>query len=261
MLTGTAGVASLASGKLAVERIRPAYEQVAEQVRSLIISGALAPGDRLPVEGEMSSIFGVSRSTVREALRVLGSQGLTYAVRGAVGGTFVALTDPQTVSGYLETSIGLLSGNDGITAAELLEARAVLEIPAARLAAARRSEEYLEQLRAIAAREKSETERGVRFEYGQHFHGVILEAADNRLLSVLTSPLFTVIRTRFLGAWQSPAFRRQVDRDHDEILGYIADSDGEGAAQAMQEHLARLREGYESADALRRAGSAPMSTP
>ncbi len=242
---------------LAVNRIRPAYEQVADQLRSLIINGSLVPGDRIPVEAELSTIFGVSRSTVREALRVLGSQGLTYALRGATGGTFVAVTDPATVSGYLETSIGLLTGNDGITAAELLEARAVLEVPAAQLAAARRTDDDLAQLRSIAEREKSETERGVRFEYGQHFHGVILGAANNRLLTVLTSPLFTVIRTRFLGGQQTAAFRRQVDNDHDEILGFIADSDGVRAAQAMQEHLARLRKGYERADVLRgKSGSA-----
>lgn len=260
--SGTLG-ARPASGagkaKLSVDRIRPAYEQVAEQLRSLIISGSLTPGDRLPVEAELSTIFGVSRSTVREALRVLGSQGLTYAVRGATGGTFVAVTDPQAVSGYLETSIGLLTGNDGITAGELLEARALLEVPAARLAADRRSEADVEQLRSIAEREKSETERGLRFEYGQHFHGVILEAANNRLLTVLTSPLFTVIRTRFLGP-QTAAFRRQVDQDHDEILGFITGSDGDGAAQAMQAHLARLREGYENADVSRIATTGPVRT-
>jgi len=249
----TADDRGLVMHKLAVDRIRPAYEQVADQLRALIISGSLTPGDRLPVEAEMAGIFGVSRSTVREALRVLGSQGLTYAARGATGGTFVSATDPRTVRGYLETSIGLLSGNDGITAAELLEARSLLEVPAARLAAARRSDADLDQLREIAAREKSETERGLRFEFGHHFHEAILEAAENRLLTVLTSPLFNVIRTRFLGTQQSADFRQQVDADHDEILGCLEASDGEGAARAMQSHLARLREGYERADAMRRA--------
>jgi GntR family transcriptional repressor for pyruvate dehydrogenase complex len=260
VLNGTAADRGLVRAKLSVDRIRPAYEQVAEQLRSLIISGSLTPGDRLPVEAEMAGIFGISRSTVREALRVLGSQGLTYAVRGATGGTFVSATDPRTVSGYLETSIGLLSGNDGITAAELLEARAVLEVPAARLAADRRSAADLEQLREIAAREKSESERGLRFEFGHRFHEVILEAAENRLLTVLTSPLFNVISTRFLGTQQSAAFRDAVDADHDEILGHLEASDGEGAARAMQAHLARLREGYEKADLLRRSADPAVTT-
>jgi GntR family transcriptional repressor for pyruvate dehydrogenase complex len=132
---------------LSVKRIRPAYEQVAEQLRELILNGTLSPGDQLPVEAELSAVFGVSRSTVREALRMLSSQSLIYTARGVTGGTFVAETSPDAISDFLETSIGLLSGSHEITADELLEARDLLEVPAARLAALRRTDEHLEAMR------------------------------------------------------------------------------------------------------------------
>ena len=66
--------------ELALKRIRPAYEQVAEQLRELVISGSIAPGERLPVEGALSAQFGVSRSTVREALKILAGSGVIEIV-------------------------------------------------------------------------------------------------------------------------------------------------------------------------------------
>ncbi len=91
---------------LTVRRIRPAYEQVADQLRELVLSGKLGPGDRLPVEGSLSAEFGVSRSTVREAIRLLSSQSLVHTTRGPTGGTFVSEADPESIRQYLYTSIG-----------------------------------------------------------------------------------------------------------------------------------------------------------
>jgi GntR family transcriptional regulator, transcriptional repressor for pyruvate dehydrogenase complex len=229
---------------LAVSRIRPAYQQVADQLREFIVNGTLSPGDRLPVEAELASVFGVSRSTIREALRLLSSRGLIYTVRGVTGGTFVGDADRGTISDFLETSIGLLSGNQGITADELLEARDVLEVPAARLAAQRRSGEHLEAMRAAIAQEKAETERGLRFEHHQRFHSVLLEAAGNRLLGLMTEPIFRVIRSRFLQDQPGRKFWTQVDDDHTEILRCVEAGDADRAAEQMHAHLGRLRSMY-----------------
>jgi GntR family transcriptional regulator, transcriptional repressor for pyruvate dehydrogenase complex len=229
---------------LTVSRIRPAYQQVADQLREFIVSGALSPGDRLPVEAELASVFGVSRSTIREALRLLSSRGLIHTVRGVAGGTFVGDADRGTISDFLETSIGLLSGNQGITADELLEARDLLEVPAARLAAQRRSNEHLASMRTAIAHEKAETERGLRFEHHQRFHSVLLDAAGNRLLDLMTVPIFRVIRSRFLQDQPSRKFWTQVDDDHTEILRCIEAGDSDGAATQMHAHLGRLRSTY-----------------
>lgn len=228
---------------LAIKRIRPAYEQVAEQLRALVLGGTVAPGDRLPVEGDLSAEFGVSRSTIREAIRLLSSQSLVYTVRGPAGGTFVSAADPDSVRDYLETSIGLLSGNEGISVGDLLEVREVLEVPAARLAAQRRTDEHLALMRDAIEREKQRSDRGERFELNHQFHAQVLAAAGNPLLTVVTDPVYRVIQTRFLKDESRPFYNRVHD-EHVALLGFIERGDGDGAAQAMHEHLVQLRDTY-----------------
>lgn len=236
-------VAQSMQPNLSVKRIRPAYEQVAEQLRELVLSGSVAPGDRLPVEGDLSAEFGVSRSTIREAIRLLSSQSMVHTVRGPAGGTFVSAPDPDSLRDYLETSIGLLSGSEGISAADLLEVRDVLEVPAARLAAERRTEEHLEAMRLSIERESEQRDRGERFEQNQQFHAQVLRAAGNPLLTVVTDPVYRVIQTRFLKDEERPFYAR-VTHEHDEILDCIARGDGDGAAAAMARHLDQLRDVY-----------------
>lgn len=229
---------------LPVSKLRPAYQQVADQLRDLIITGAVAAGDRLPTEAELTTNFGVSRSTVREALRVLASQGLITTLRGTTGGTFVARVMPDQVSRYLETSIGLMSGTNEVTVNEMLEARELLEVPAARLAAERREEHHVEALRAALAREKASRGRGVKFEEHRNFHTVITQAAANGLLVMMTEPVFRVLQSRFLTPDVPPGFWSEVDHDHEEITAAIESRDGEAAALAMMHHLRALRRAY-----------------
>ena len=124
----------------AVPRTVPAYQMLADALRARILTRELQPGDRLPIEPDLAEQYGVSRSTVREALRVLASQGLVGTWRGMQGGSFITCPEPVQISDYLHASLGLLAWrpkNVGVDA--LLEARDMLEVPAAGLAAARRS--------------------------------------------------------------------------------------------------------------------------
>lgn len=229
---------------LAVNKLRPAYQQVADQLRELILTGSLATGDRLPTEAELATNFGVSRSTVREALRVLASQGLITTLRGTTGGTFVARVRADQVSQYLETSIGLMTGGDEISVADMLEARETLEVPVARLAAERREQRHLDAMRTALEREVSSRGRGVKFQEHRNFHTVIAEAAGNGLLVMMTEPVFRVLQSRFLNPVVPQDFWAQVDCDHEDILSAIERGDGEASAQAMKEHLCRLRKAY-----------------
>lgn len=235
--------AAPASAALAVTRIRPAYEQVAAQLRELILSGEVAPGDRLPVEGQLSAEFGVSRSTVREAIRLLSSQSMLHTVRGPTGGTFVSAADPSSLRAYLETSIGLLSSEDSVTVPHLLEVRELLEVPAARLAAHRRSDEDLEAMHTSARSDGLRPGRHERFERNQQFHVQVLTAARNPLLAVVTEPVFRVIQSRFLKD-EDHVFFEQVNEEHAKILDCIVHGDSEGAGETMHDHLVRLREVY-----------------
>ncbi|MEV4189191.1 GntR family transcriptional regulator, partial [Streptosporangium canum] len=117
-----------------------AYQALAADLRDRIVSGEFQPGDRLPIEPDLCVRYGVSRSTVREALRLLASQNLIRTVRGTTGGSFVAHPDPDHISAYLETSFDLMRVGIG----QLMEIRELLEVPAAGLAALRRTGADLE---------------------------------------------------------------------------------------------------------------------
>lgn len=231
-----------------VNRVRPAYQQVADQLRDRILDGSLGSGDRLPTELDLAEIFGVSRSTVREALRVLASRDLIYTTRGTTGGTFVSRVQFDKVSDYLETSLGLMSGTEDITLANLLEAREVLEVPAAGLAALRHEEHHLGELRAIIEREQQTRGRGHKFREHRNFHSIVVDAADNGLLGVMAEPVFRVLQARLTRREMGPDFWRQIDDDHLEILGYIQGRDSDSAAAAMKTHLSRLNVAYHDAE-------------
>src|SRR5512142_1794618 len=104
-------------------RVSRASVDIVRQVQASIADGKFAPGDRLPSEKELSEQFGLSRTTVRDALRILESQGLVSIRVGAGGGTFVASPSDQPLSQVLTNMLQL----NGITTAELVEARMVIE--------------------------------------------------------------------------------------------------------------------------------------
>lgn len=241
-------VASLrAPVKLPVGRIRPAYEQVADRLRELIVSGRLKEGDRLPAVSDLATMFGVGRSTAREALRLLSSQNLVTSLRGAAGGTFVTVSDAGALRQYLEASIGLLSGNSRISADELLEARHVLEVPAARQAAERHSDDDIRRVKDAITREKdllARGERGLRFEDGQTFHHTVLDASGNRLLQAITAPVFRVVESRMISKINSVSMWKKIDTEHAKILEAIAARDADAAGQAMATHLDHLSRVY-----------------
>jgi GntR family transcriptional repressor for pyruvate dehydrogenase complex len=229
---------------LPVSKVRPAYHQVAEQLRSLILGGELGPGARLPTEPELSTMFGVSRSTVREALRVLSSQHLVVTTRGATGGTSVAFPEPEYIGDFLEASFGLMSGADTVTVDQFLELREQIEVPAARLAAERRSESDLVALKGCLSHGPSEPDDTAAGEERAAFHQVLLESAGNPLLSVVARPVIGVLRGHFLRELAPPQFWHGLTRDHEQIFSLIQAGDADGAGKAMQKHLARMRPVY-----------------
>jgi DNA-binding FadR family transcriptional regulator len=232
---------------------QPAYRQVADGIRHLILTGDLLPGERLPVESELAVRFGVGRSTVREAIRSLTSENLTVTIRGVTGGTFVNRPEPDQVSESLMTGLDFLTVTEELSVAELLEARELLEVPAARLAGARRTEEQLERILAhLPTSPGDESSRS--FESRRGFHLRIVEAAGNRLLEVMTGPVFYVLQTRFLRNEAPKRFWRRVDEEHRRIAAAIATGDADLAAEEMAEHLQHLRTTYGKIDR-RAAGS------
>lgn len=246
VMDGHAGSASAAAGAtpLHVNKVRPAYHQVAEQLRSLILGGDLSPGARLPTEPELSAMFGVSRSTVREALRVLSSQHLVVTTRGATGGTSVAFPEPEYIGDFLEASFGLMSGAEAVTIDQFLELREQIEVPAARLAAERRTEDHLTSLKQCMEHTAEDLDGEGPAQGRANFHSVMLEAAGNPLLAVVARPVVGVLRGHFLREQAPPQFWRRLARDHEELYALVEAGEAERAAVAMKEHLTRMRPVY-----------------
>ena len=227
---------------------RPAYEAVAARLREQILGGELAPGDRLPTEPELSTRYGVSRSTVREALRVLSSQNLVETTRGVSGGSFVVHPRAEHVRDYLEVTLGLLAVGDEVSVEALLEVRDLLEVPAAGLAAQRATPEQLEDLRATLL-DPSSSEAAAMHECNHRFHALLVRATGNPLLEVVAQPVFRTLVTRFArGETAELPFWEEVVDDHRLILAAVEAGEAERAQDLTREHLTRLRQSYVEMD-------------
>ena len=227
---------------LPVSRVLPAYRQIADQVRNLIMDGTLRPGEQLPSESQLSANFGVSRNTTREALRMLTSQGLVSTSRGVAGGSFIAHPDPAVLQANIENGLGLMSGESMLSPQELFETRSVLEIPAARWAAERRTPEHLERIRLAAISVERGRVVAERADHSIDFHQAVMDAAGNRLMSLIAPPVWRVFARCAVVTGGQQHIWGDIDHDHADILHHIEHHEADAAAEAMRKHLIRLRD-------------------
>lgn len=217
--------------------VRRAREQVEVQLREAILSGEFASGDRLPSELELAESFGVSRTTIREALGSLASAGLITKTPGAGGGSFVRVVDHESLGLSLGQSIEDTLKFGNISFEEIVHVRRLLEVPSARAAARKRTEADIETLRGIIDRQKDitvEDPEGPKIDSA--FHTAIAEASQNRVLASLVFALHSVIRhVLFLN--MSPEVAKATVQQHIAIARGIINGDEEEAARAMEEHL------------------------
>lgn len=228
-----------------VRRVRKAYEQVADQLRALIVNGELAVGERLPNETTLAKEFGVSRATVREALRILSAQRLILTAKGAGGGTYVSSPGLDFISEFLQANINLLTEMHRISLEELLEAREHLEVFATRLAAQRHSEEELRRLRESVPSVNEAMGKQERFGFNINFHSIMMEVSGNGLLYVSALPLFSVLQTNLARGELTEKWHEDVSRQHAEIADAIEAADADAAEDLMRQHLRFLRPSYE----------------
>lgn len=219
----------------------PAYQLLADDLRTQITSGKLRPGDRLPTEPQLCARTGLSRSTVREALRLLTSQQLIVTTRGVTGGSFVAQPSPGPVCDSVVTTVQLLRGSSTpVGLVELLEIREMLEVPGASLAALRRTDSDLAALRAALFAPGTDDLDTMRAARGA-FHAALSAAVRNPLYELLTRPLHQLSSERELVPEAPPELWERIDAAHREILSCVAARDAAGAAEATRAHLRDVR--------------------
>jgi len=234
---------SLAS-TLTVRRIQSSYRQVADQIQDLIISGDLVAGQRLPSEAEMIPLFGVSRSTIREALRILATSGLVSTRRGVNGGTFVAELDGSRVEGALNSAFETLALTKKVGAQDFLTAWMAIEGPSARLAAQRKGGELLAELELTSRAPRIDSSRAERLKQSSNFHFAVLSASNNLLLEAMGRPVSVVARSRFSSTTPGEEFWKSNSDEHRRIYEAIASGDEDAAEEESKGHIMNLRKYY-----------------
>jgi GntR family transcriptional regulator, transcriptional repressor for pyruvate dehydrogenase complex len=222
----------------------PAYQTLADDLRRQITSGQLRPGDRLPTEPDLCARSGVSRSTVREALRLLASQHLIVTTRGVTGGSFVSHPSKEQLADSFATGVRLLLSTAQVPTSDLFEVREIMEPRGAELAALRHTDNDLAALEATMFDPAADSLDAVLVAQSA-FHTVLAAAAHNSLYEVLARPLYNLVNDHELGEGGSPGFWAQVDADHREILRRVVDGDVAGAFGAARDHLAVLKQAYQ----------------
>lgn len=247
-----------ASGTASLAHLRP-RALVERGIRSAILAGDLMPGERLPSEFELAGQYGVSRTTVREALRALTAQSLIRKVPGAGGGSFVQAVDISSFGQSLSQSIHRLAQLGGVPFEEMSLMRQFLEIPAVRLAAVHRSDAELAALRGLVEEEKRISVDDPRVsEADAEFHGTIAAASGNRLLASFVQALHRDTEpVHYLRL--SPEVGRTTVVQHQRIVRAIRDRDVDAAERAMTTHLSYLRTQYSARLESSRSGEAPLA--
>lgn len=223
------------------------YEQVAEQLRTLVVGGTLQPGERLPNEEVLAREYGVSRATLREALRSLAAQDLIRTSKGAGGGSYVTSPSVEGVSSFLHSSLAVMADANHVSLENLLEARELIEVPAARIAAGRRRDEELERLRETIPDEPLRMGPEKQFVYNQDFHSLVIECCGNALLVIASQPIFGVLQRNLARTKLGERFHRAINDQHRSIAAAIEAGDADAAGGEMHAHLEYLRPYYERA--------------
>ena len=233
------------AGSVRTIEVHSAAHQVAAQIFGLIRDGVLMAGDSLPSEAELAAAFGVGRSTIREAKGALLARGFLES-RGKRG-TFVA--SPTAESLDVEMLAHLLS-DEAIH--DIYEARQIVEVGAARLAATRARPEDLDALdRIIGSMERALPEDEKFWPLTVEFHRQLVRASHNRTLISLSQVI-----SRLVTVHQMPVYRSIVDKgealaEHRRLVEVLRVRDPEQAGIAMAHHL-------EHADRRRIGASDPL---
>jgi DNA-binding FadR family transcriptional regulator len=222
-------------------RVPKTAELIARSLRRQIVRGELAPDEALPSESSLMEQFGVSRPTLREAYRVLESEGLITVRRGARGGARVSVPDPDVAARYA----GLILEYRDTTLADVYRAAAVLEPPCARLIAAKPSATDIARLRRAVAAEEELLETPVLLVAAQEtFHSLIVELAGNQTLVLLSTVLRHIIKKAnagYVAADPDSAARRAASRKghrtHARMVDLIEAGKAEEAEKLWARHL------------------------
>lgn len=212
-------------------------------LRDLIASGDLKPGQKFPPEHELCEKLGVSRGSLREAVRMLGSLGVIESRHGS--GTYVSKLGPAELIGSLTLTLGLAPID---TVLDLYEVRRVLEGHAASLAAFRATDQEIAALGKLVADMAAEEDLVLAAKLDAKFHEEIGRLSGNEALQVLLSVLRSRNQAfyRLFDGNEGHVRREQSERGHQEIYESIARRDIASAQTTAMHHIFLTEQGLKS---------------
>jgi GntR family transcriptional repressor for pyruvate dehydrogenase complex len=223
-------------------------KQIAEQLREAIVNGQFKIGDRLPTEDELAQRYGVSRPSVREALKRLAAQNLVRARRGPTGGNFVVQPSYEELAGSLSGAATLLVGMGALDIVEIIDARRILQGGCLEHAVKNATEAHIADIKTALERQRNPEISDEAFcQADVTFHRALVDAAGNGMvrfvmytvieaLIPVTNMIVTVVRER-----------SDIISLHEKMLQHLIDKDALLLNQSMNQLLDYLLEKFELA--------------
>lgn len=214
-------------------QLKNPVDLIISQIRELISSGKIKPGEKLPPERKLAEHFGVSRSQIREAINKLQFYGIVSVQPQS--GTVVTGIGTNALEGYIN-NILKIEKQDFLS---LVQARIVLEKEAARLAAINRTEENIAEIKHAAKQYQEKLQNGMSaIEEDLMFHVKIVEASGNSVLKSMMITITPNIVKSFvnLKVCHERSNENTINQ-HDDIINMIEEKNPEGAVKAMERHL------------------------
>lgn len=217
------------------DKSEKAYEKVVDYIRKEIWQGSLKNGERLPPERELAELLGVSRNSVREALRTLSMMGFVSSVHGA--GNFVTCDLQKNLSESFR--IMLLLGETNYL--QISQLRRGLDSENARLAAQRILPKQAARMKELAKKMREETEPEAGALYDQEFHNLLCEASGNKLIKSLFGAMLSTmndfISTMYVRIMADEAQTDALHTAHEQLADALCRHDAEAAMHAIRSHF------------------------
>jgi len=208
-----------------------AYQEIVEQIRSVIEKGKLKKGDQLPNEKELSEAFHVSRSTVREAILSLETMQLVDRRQGE--GTYVTASSEDALIRPL--AVALFQERDDVV--DIFTLRKIIEPEVAQLASRHATREAIAQLEKIISQQEKELKEGILLHSDSDFHQALSGMTGNRVLERLLSALVGLLARTRENYLLTEERKQKSIAGHREILTAIKSGRGQAARNAMLRHL------------------------
>jgi GntR family transcriptional repressor for pyruvate dehydrogenase complex len=211
-------------------------DRVVTDIQNLIVQGKLPVGAKLPPERELAELLGVSRTVIREAVRMLVTKGLLESKHGI--GTMVR----QVTQDQLVEPLSWLLQRNGATLDDLHEVRTLLEVEIAGVAATRASADDIARLQQVIVQMVAVRSNPPAFAAADgEFHQTLVAILQNPMLAVLLDSIRTLMAEIRLKVSRYSGFDTVVLTDHENILAAVQAHDKAAARRAMQEHLIHAR--------------------